>query len=713
MGTLVRPVLKWCWSFSPLLTLRVNSINQTGKSAHPTGRETNRDQLQQNSWVSQLLMRTVCRNMIEAIRGLAKTERRRSGLLFVLYLVLALVATRPLVMWLGSHIPYGCESEATVPLLNLWTLWWNADRAASGFQEYWTAPIFHPTRGTFAFSEAQPTMLVVAPLVWLTGNRVLAYNVYQLVILTLNGWTAERLLRRVGHRPWLACCGGVMCELLPFVWWQLGVVQLTTVFGIVWTVSALWELFQPERCLSPALNDEVRLSTRSTGWHGLNHVGVRLGGAFGLTYWMCNYWGLFLSLILIPASVTLWNGRLLRLHFWRDLFVASVIAGLMILPIASIQRSLSKSHTWQRDGSLIVSLSAHPRDLTDTPWPGFVPGLEHPEATRRDVWPLGGGGLKLLLAPIGLIAALTTRGRRRWGLFATAFGLIAFGLSLGPTYRFAEYLPWGLAGESPYEWLQRLVPGFSLIRSPFRFVLFVQLAAVWLSIETLDLLDPRRWQRAAASVDSSGLNDGAVESRPPCAAPCWSRPTLLFWLWRVPLVAASLLVTLEVVPPKQALHECRSARDLPVWVMWLRDVPPSEEPIACLPFPSGYTVRNYLETTEWMYWSTFHHHPLVNGYSGFFPQEFLEIKEGLEQFDRAGAETVNGSVQPALKLYPWNNAGLTKLNASGAEYVVVPRWFATRDEVWMHPATKFRWAWMTGDETEQIDIYQIQPLLSE
>ena len=441
-------------------------------------------------------------------------------------------------------------------------------------------------------------------------------------------------------------------------------------------------------------------------------IGLKLGGAFGLTYWMCNYWGLFLALILIPASVTLWNGRLRQVRFWRDILLASVVAGVMILPIASIQRTLSKEHTWQREASVIVGLSAHPRDLTDTPWPGLVPGLEHPEETRRDEWPLGGGGLKLWLAPIGLIAALATRGRRRWGLFVTAFGLIAFGLSLGPSSRFADYLPWGLALQSPYEWLQRFVPGFALIRSPFRFVLFVQLATVWLSVEALALLDPRRWNRGISRDDPQG--DAGSLTGDAAARTLYRTPQKReHWLYRAPLLIASLIVTFEVVPPVQSLHECRSPRDLPVWVLWLRDVAPAHEPIACLPFPTGTSVTNYLATTEWMYWSTFHRHPLVNGYSGFFPISFLEIKWGLESFDHNGAAKVDGIVQPQLKRYPANNPGLTKLNASGVEYVVVPRWFATRDDVWTHPTTKFRWAWMTSDETEQIDIYQVLPPLSE
>ena len=660
-------------------------------------------------------------NVLTILRDAFASPCRRAVGWFCVFLTIALIASRPLAMSLGSAIPYGCEAEATVPLFNLWTLWWNADRAANGFGGYWTAPIFHPARGTFAFSEAQPTMIVVAPLVWLTGSRVLAYNIYQLLILVLNGWSGQRLLSRIGHRPWLAFCGGAMCELLPFVWWQLGVVQLTTLFGIIWTIHSLLDLFDPSPgplnrpcdivgdnlAPSSSMNSSACGSRRRLIW-------LRLGGAFGLTYWLCNYWGIFLAILLVPASIWFWNGRLRSTNFWREVLLAGVVASVMVLPIAYIQRTLSKEHTWARDAGLIVSLSAHPRDLTDTPWPPLIPGLEHPEEKRNNIWPLGGGGLKLLLAPLGLISALAIQERRRWGLFIATFGLVAFGLSLGPNNRLADFLPGGLAGQSPYEWLQQIVPGFGLIRSPFRFVLFVQLATVLLSIEALDLFDPRRWKRrttnAEYATEEKETPNQSDSSPTLSSSPLRTlRSVLSSWLIQVPPLAASLVVTLEVLPATQHLYPCPSSRDLPVWVMWLRDNVPSREPIACLPFPIGYTVKSYESTAEWMYWSTYHRHPLVNGYSGFFPQNFLEIKEQLEHFDKDEADEVDGLIQPQLKLYPQDSPGIAKLNASGAVYAVVPRSFATRDDVWEHPATKFCWTWVTGDESAQIDIYQIEP----
>jgi hypothetical protein len=77
---------------------------------------------------------------------------KRHMLPALLYLFLAIASTWPLAGALLTHLPLGMEAAATVPLFNVWTVWWNADRAASGFSGYWDAPIFYPTEKTFAFS---------------------------------------------------------------------------------------------------------------------------------------------------------------------------------------------------------------------------------------------------------------------------------------------------------------------------------------------------------------------------------------------------------------------------------------------------------------------------------------------------------------------------------------------------------------------------------
>ena len=672
---------------------------------------------------------------MENIKNVARGAGWR---LFVLYVVLAMVIQWPVVGSITTHISYGQEHEITVPLLNLWTVWWNSDRAAKGFSGYWNAPIFYPTEKTFVFSEAQPASLVVAPVIWLTGNRCLAYNVYQLLILALNGFTADRLLRRVGHIPWLAFCGGVMSQILPFVIWQFGVVQLTTLFGIHWTLHAVFDLFETDRT-----EQRDRGSTRWTVW---NSVGIRLGLAFGLTYWLCNYWGLFLTLLLIPSSVCFWNRRLFAVAFWKHVAFSALIALVMIGPFAWLQRSLAHEHNWQsaRTEEMVHSLSAHGRDHTDVPWYTMFPWLEFPEVDRDNSWALGGGGLKLLLIPIGVIAAMTTPHRRRWGLFSLVLGSIAFGLSLGPLVRFVEAVPI-VGGICPYEFLQRYVPGFSLIRSPFRFAMFVQLAAVWLSLEALDLFNPNRWRTRQSSVMETQRRSirlflpafwslhkehgvvlpsvqTDVRSHPVEAVPARGDSETLRskspMRWRllspkmIPLVLFSSIVTLESIPPVTRLFELPSRDGLPVWVVWLRDDAEPHSAVACLPFPQGFLVGDYEVTTIWMYWSTFHRRPLLNGYSGFFPASYNAIKEGLEQFDGPASLEGNSAVKPHFSQYRPDNVGLKLLNQSGARYVVVKRSFATRDDIWMHPATRFRWALVLSDEIEKIDIYEI-PSLTE
>lgn len=58
------------------------------------------------------------------------------------YAIGALVATWPLPLHLASRVPTGTEPTATVPLFNLWSLRWNADRLAHLYSGYWRAPIF-------------------------------------------------------------------------------------------------------------------------------------------------------------------------------------------------------------------------------------------------------------------------------------------------------------------------------------------------------------------------------------------------------------------------------------------------------------------------------------------------------------------------------------------------------------------------------------------
>src|SRR6266536_1730811 len=131
--------------------------------------------------------------------------------------VAALITTWPLALHLGSAIPMGTETAPTIPLFDAWTLWWNADRLAHGYAGLWNAPIFHPTQGTFTFSE--PLLLpgaLGAPLFWLGAPLALAHNFVLLALLCLNGVFGCRLVRALGVARLPALLAGILIVTLPF-----------------------------------------------------------------------------------------------------------------------------------------------------------------------------------------------------------------------------------------------------------------------------------------------------------------------------------------------------------------------------------------------------------------------------------------------------------------------------------------------------------------
>lgn len=101
--------------------------------------------------------------------------RLRRGLFEpLLFLALAVAATWPLATHLVGHLPLGSEEAATVPLFNLWIMWWNSDRAAAGFADYWQAPIFYPARDALASLSAVAADYLVPPQASLFGFTSLA-----------------------------------------------------------------------------------------------------------------------------------------------------------------------------------------------------------------------------------------------------------------------------------------------------------------------------------------------------------------------------------------------------------------------------------------------------------------------------------------------------------------------------------------------------------
>lgn len=519
------------------------------------------------------------------------TDTRRGGLLrrtglalleLTAWMLFAAVAVLGNGREYHQQLPIGTEAVATVPLFNLWTIGWNAQQLADGLPDYWQAPIFHPQPGAFALSEAQPTTLIVAPIAW-AGTYALAYNVYLLLLLALNAMFARRLLVDVGLHPVAALFGGVATLTLPFVHWQLGVLQLCSLWG---PIAVLWMM--------------VRFSHRPT-WF----AAVLLGTATACTYAACNYYGLFLTL-LAPAGLLLivdafFAQRQLRpadgiarsaMLLTMKLIVAGVAAGLLVSPILRGQVIWLLPWSHPRGLELVKSLSLVPTDYLHPADDHFriARHLRLAPVAGRELWPAGSGTILLVWGLVGLVIGLCAARLRKWTLFCLVAGLIAFAGSLGPRLE--------VAGFSPFVSMRDWYPGLAQIRSPFRLAIFVQLILVFLAAGGLSWL--------------------------------WRRYTGRFWKSVVLLLM--LLPIVETWPTTNRWHTVPSEQTHAGWIEWIRRETPRDTVLACVPIAIGNAVEDFEETTAWMYLGLRHRRRMVNGYSGFFPEHYMSMRKLMPGF---------------------------------------------------------------------------------
>lgn len=536
----------------------------------------------------------------------AKLRSRRicEPLLVVsLYVGLAVWSTWPVAQQAASALPRGASPGAAVPLFNLWTLWWNSAWFCSSDHgpveaSYWNAPIFHPGENTFAYSEPQPTSVIVAPVIWLTGSSVLAYNLFLLLSLVLNGVLAWRLLKFQRVHRFVAVGGGAAMLLLPIVHYQRDVLQLIPVWGILWTWLAL-----------------AKFGRDATWWRG-----GEVGAAFAISFLMCGHHGLFLSVLLAGAAWIIprhWRSRKTWVGILAGVVVSTVLAGPVMI---KLKASLSDSY-FNRKPKTVARLSAKPLDYTATHARQLVHLGPKLEKRRR----LSPGTLKYALALIGIGFGLARRRWRRWTLFLIVTGCLAFALSLGANLN--------LFGWKVWETLTEFVPGFSQVRSVFRFAWFVQMTAILLAAQGLHWLvvmgnllhrhrDSDRVKALRANLEFlarlflRGRDRRKIERRSYIGI-------------RATLFCLGALLIIETLPKRVELAATPDLENHSGWLEFLRDETQSGKVILCLPMAASNNVSDFEVTTRWMFFQTAHGKAIINGYSGFFPKHYFENRRAV------------------------------------------------------------------------------------
>jgi hypothetical protein len=375
------------------------------------------------------------------------------------FIISALALTWPLALKLTTHVPLGSEPAEAVPLLNVWTIGWNGMSLGRGFDGYWDAPIFYPSRGTFSFSDPQPLTALPGALLW-NRSPALAYNAVLLGYLTLNGFVTFRILQQRGVPFGPALVGGLFVEALPFATNERGVLQLQPLFGPVWAIGALWNLFE-------------RPSTLRS---------LSLGLALAVTFLTSEYF----ALLLVPALVvggTLHLAQFRRPKTLRHLGLTAALAFALALPVALPQAEQLDAMGFQRSESSFARTSAWPADYVN---PSLRLRIAEviPETNFHTNQRLFPGSLLTAVAIVALVFSMRSNRSRRWTLFLLITGGLGFALSLG------SHLT--IAGFSPFSAIHQAIPVLAYTRSPFRFAVLLQLAIALLAVEGVARLWARR-----------------------------------------------------------------------------------------------------------------------------------------------------------------------------------------------------------------------------
>lgn len=322
---------------------------------------------------------------------------------------------------------------------SIWNVAWVAHAILSADAEIFDANIFHPNRGTLAYSEANlGAGLLAVPAYWLMRNPYVAHNAAVLAGLTLSAIGMYLLALRISASRPGAAAAAMLFTFCPHVFSHTAHIQLLMIWPIPVVFLALHALV------------ERQTWTRSLG----------LGVAIGVQALFCAYYGVLSGLLagfgVLYFSVTrrLWRDR----RWWMLVLLAMAVSLAIVLPVFLHYLQLQRETGFGRDLDEARRYSADWRTyLASAGWfhAWMLKYLGRPEEV------LFPGFTALAAGTLGLIVG--SRNRREITIFYALVAALALWASFGPAA--------GL-----YTVLYKTVPIFSLLRAPARFGLAVSFA---------------------------------------------------------------------------------------------------------------------------------------------------------------------------------------------------------------------------------------------
>lgn len=479
-------------------------------------------------------------------------------------------------------------------LFNYWRLSWIAESLTTHPSQLLDPPIFHPATRTLAFSDAVLLQGLLATPLLAAGVPILPVGN---ALLLLGPWLSalatyllvRDLLARGGRRE---AGGGSQAPDTGNLGTGVGNGESAAAgvagdAGICWPALIAGTVFG---LLPYRVEHLMHLELQWSQWMPLAcwalHRTVRWGrvrdgvltAVFVLAQFLsCIYYGIFLvmTLAIVAPLLLLTRERAAVAAIARALIVGAVVCGPPLLVYAAPYRA-NQQELGNRTAHDIQRWSATPGSFVSAPPDNRLYGWTAPNGGPEGrLW---SGVVALVLCAIGLWSTRRVVATWMYGAMLLVSVLFALG-SNTPLYRIAL----------------TVVPPLQGLRAPARFGMMVALAlSVLAGLGAAWVLGrvPRGWRRHAVGAVMLGVVAGEYASNVTSLHP---------WVQRVPIYAA-----------------------------WLRMQPPGI--VVDLPIARANTLP--LFEAEWAFYGRTHHHPMVNGYSGYFPRRYINLLGAMIPFPR-------------------------------------------------------------------------------
>ena len=586
--------------------------------------------------------------------------RRTAVLVAAIYTVITIGMTWPLALVADKEIAWDLGD----PVFNSWVLLWTGGQVlaflggdVSALSRYWHGNIFYPELLTVAYSEhLAPQMLQGLPILAATDNIVLTYNLLLLSTFVLSGLGAFLLVRELTRSPIAAFVAGLAFAFAPYRLAQMSHLQVLSAQWMPFALYGFRRYFETGR-RAPLIGGGAALVAQNLS---------------------CGYYLLFFSpfaglyALYEIASRRLWGNW----RVWRTWILTGAVVCVCTWPFLSPYLEVREGgKIGVRDAGEIAMFSADTHAFATAPgssrvwgermtgllrpegegFPGLVivtlalvglgwglrtairrarenpggpgpPGREFATGVLAVLWlahlygaisflvtgqlavpndgawaahrTAGGTFIRALVLSCALVAVspwirrvLRGAPRSALGYFAGAAVLAAL-LAMGPSISAAGQA----ISPGPYAWLVSVVPGFDGVRVPARYLMLVALfLAVLAGYGAAALL--RRWPRAAVGA-LTALSIGLLAE---------------WWPGRFPTNVHLVAEGLEATP--RTLY---TGDRLPPLYKVIRD---EAKPVVLVEFPFGSPAWEL----QSMFYAGYHRRPLVNGYSGFFPDDYRHL----------------------------------------------------------------------------------------